>query len=63
MEFLGNQKSKTPYVVVEKNSFAFSDREIFFSFKGKITVQRYYGTPCTSKFLNTTRSFYVFFEI
>ena len=29
MEFLGNQKSKTPYVVVEKNSFAFSDRDFF----------------------------------
>ena len=28
-----------------KNSFAFSDRDIFFSSKGMITFHSYYGSP------------------
>ena len=43
MAFLRNQKSKTPYVVVEITVLLLV---IFFSFKGMITFHSYYGSPC-----------------
>ena len=47
MEFLVNQKSKTPYIVVEKTVLLLVI-ERFFSFKGMITFHSYYGSPCRS---------------
>ena len=46
MEYFGNQKSKTPFVVNTKTALILVI-EGFFSFKGMITFHSHYGSPCS----------------